>query len=554
MLVIESMIFSYYKNKKMSNFSNLKNPSSFITSMQPRVVDCLIIGAGPTGLTLGLCLRKQGKSVAIAENKQFPPGFARAVFANSATLQVFEKYGVAEALCPTGVPVDGATIFMNERILSSSKFKSNEPKKHHHPPPMLLEQSEIEKCLRTAFLEAGGEIMSGYWFNQNENSFDERATGPFDIQLQCSAAECPTSPQTYVRCSWVFGCDGKHSAVRDCLQVGFPGVNCGGDGYMMDAVVEAWTLPTAVCSWYGVQGGFRFAAHVSNSPITARVVAANKNACLQLLTKFSVKQIAWESKVPNAFHVADAYGRGNAWLVGDACHLYSPLGGRGLNMGVQEAVLLGAAVEKGVLRAYESECHPVAQRWVRRNRLLSSFVLGDGWFAAVGRFWLCTVLFLLSFVLGDRLSQMMFDYLVDDATSAATTALLASTSTSASASASAAPAGRAAAVTGAGAGLGSGLASGKAAPPSTTSTATATSTTAAAAAAFAYPFGTKDTVKKGAGSGVGTAASLAKTDAAVSKSEGSTGSIASKDMGGKSNSHSHSNSNSNGIGLPAASG
>ena len=124
-------------------------------------VEALIIGAGPTGLTLGICLLRQGKSVLIVEKHETSLNFSRAILVNSDTLEALEPYGVSDKLRLAGIPVNGFSIYANNRLVSQAQFDLNDIDHFH---PLCLPQLKTEECLLETFIQTGGQIIRGYKF------------------------------------------------------------------------------------------------------------------------------------------------------------------------------------------------------------------------------------------------------------------------------------------------------------------------------------------------------------------------------------------------------
>lgn len=149
---------------------------------------------------------------------------------------------------------------------------------------------------------------------------------------------------------------------------------------------------------------------ILTNPLTARVVGATRAACDKVLSKLSVKEIVWDGHFNTSYRVAKTYGRGRVWLVGDAAHVHSPLGGRGMNMGIAEAVALAKAVGARNVPIYEKQCRPKARKWVMQNYLLSQLMFSRGLFCKLLRIILMVVLRVLSYLLGPYLLTKIIEW------------------------------------------------------------------------------------------------------------------------------------------------
>lgn len=372
-------------------------------SLAVKHVDCLIIGAGPTGLTLGVCLLTAGKSVLIVEKHETQLGYSRAILINSDTLEALEEYEMLPKLKESGILLDGFSFYKNDDLLSSAPFDTDSVHKFH---PIALPQLVTENCLLERFTQLGGTMMRGVTFKPSDNQdlAAAKELDPLNITLQA------TDHQIVVCCQWLFGYDGVRSSVREALNIGFPGYSQSEERYIMDAQIESWPLPTHVSVWFGSSDA-RFVILISENPLIVRIVGTTPESCQMILNKFQVRAIVWDGSFTNSYRVAASYGRGRVWLAGDAAHVHSPIGGRGMNLGIQEAVALGRAVASDTVSCYEAQCRPVARGWVWFNFCIAQVVMSQNPFFQCTRMMLCGVFCLLGYVLGPRFAKGMFETL-----------------------------------------------------------------------------------------------------------------------------------------------
>ncbi len=124
-------------------------------------VDALIVGAGPTGLALGLGLLAQGKRVLIVEKHPDGLDFSRAILVNADTLHALAPFGVSAPIREAGIAVDGFSLHVNGRVVSQARYVVDPQDLTH---PVCLPQLHTEKILSDRFLQNGGEIIRGYVF------------------------------------------------------------------------------------------------------------------------------------------------------------------------------------------------------------------------------------------------------------------------------------------------------------------------------------------------------------------------------------------------------
>jgi 2-polyprenyl-6-methoxyphenol hydroxylase-like FAD-dependent oxidoreductase len=363
--------------------------------------DCLIIGAGPAGLTLGIALIRAGMTVLIVEKHETRLPFSKALLVNSKSLSELKGLINIHDLMESATAANGITVHLGTMVSASAFFDTNNQTPYH---PVTLPQGATEDNLTQISLSRGGQILRGYTFDPALNVLGHyRNDIPPEIRLTSCAA-----PVT-VQCSWLFGCDGAHSSVRQALHLDFKGSTDRDQLYVMDAVVDEWTLPTHF--FLSIKcAGAQAAIQVRADPTTVRVVGNSRNSCLVMLRYFAVRSVLWDGSFTNSYRLASSYGRGRVWLVGDACHVHSPIGGRGMNIGMQEAVALARAIEAWDVKGqYEALCREAAKDWVFWNYYLTQLMLGGTPLWCALRAVLIAVLAVLVRILGEGFMKRLFE-------------------------------------------------------------------------------------------------------------------------------------------------
>lgn len=370
-----------------------------MTTPSPKHVDALIVGAGPSGLTLGICLLQQGKSVLIAEKHVSGLSFSRAVLINADTLRRLEPYGISAALREKGLAVDGLSIFINDQVVSSAHFDLQTANPFH---PLCLPQLDTEACLSDLFLKAGGEIMRGYAFDAAaliENPDHCRST---------LISQTDPSQRFMIQSSWLLGCDGFHSSLREKLGIAYPGSIEEKPGYSFDVAIQAWPFPTAVNVWLSPNGG---GLAIKLSATKVRLVGTTRPLCDLLFSKFTVTAILSETTFPMHYHVAETYGAGRIWLAGDAVHVHSPIGGRGMNMGMVDALELALALQTETFNHYQTTRLAIARAWVAKNRFITQRVMRQTRLAQLFKRGFLGCFRVTAKLLGPKLAQAAFENL-----------------------------------------------------------------------------------------------------------------------------------------------
>jgi 3-(3-hydroxy-phenyl)propionate hydroxylase len=335
--------------------------------------EVVVVGAGPTGLMLAGELALAGVDVAIVERRanQELAGL-RAGGLSSRTLEVFDQRGIVDRFLAKG-QIAQVTGFAVKR-LDISGF----PTRHNYG--LALRQKHIERILADWVSELGVPIYR----SREVTGFAQDHSG-VAIEL---------SDGSSLSASYLVGCDGGRSMVRKMAGIEFKGWDATTSNILaeVDMTQEpplgvhrtARGLHAFGREDYEIRDGEVIFA--SEGPIhvmvTEKDVGATREPTLSDLRKalidacgtdYGVHRLNWISRFTDVSRQAVAYRKGRVLLAGDAAHVHSPVGGQGLNTGVQDAVNLGwklAQVVNGtspesLLDTYHRERHPVAARVLR---------------------------------------------------------------------------------------------------------------------------------------------------------------------------------------------
>ncbi|MFW8604428.1 FAD-binding protein [Rhizobium leguminosarum] len=333
----------------------------------------VVVGAGPTGMMLAGELALAGVDVAIVERRpnQELAG-TRAGGLSARTLEVLDQRGIVDRFLAEG-QIAQVTGFAVTR-LDISDF----PTRHNYG--LALRQKHIERIL-AAWV---GELAVPIYRSLEVTGFAQDDTG---VTLELSDA-------SQLRAGYLVGCDGGRSLVRKAAGIEFPGWDPTTGNILAEVEMEEEPPLGIHRTALGIYafGREEYEIHdgkivfAKEGPIGLMVPEKNAGATTEPTlgdlkealiaafgTDYGLHRVNWISRFTDISRQATAYRKGRVFLAGDAAHVHSPVGGQGLNTGVQDAVNLGwklAQVVKGtspdaLLDTYHAERHPVAARVLR---------------------------------------------------------------------------------------------------------------------------------------------------------------------------------------------
>jgi 2-polyprenyl-6-methoxyphenol hydroxylase-like FAD-dependent oxidoreductase len=344
------------------------------------MVDVIIAGGGPTGLMLAGELRLHGLDVVVLEREREPNDQARALGLHVRSIEVLDQRGLLERFLALGrqYPLSGS--FAGIRKPAPAGLDTA------HPYILGIPQNLTERLLAEHATEAGAEIRRG-----------RELTG---LSQDDTGVTAELADGTRLSCRYLVGCDGGRSIVRKLLGIGFPGEPARTEWLLAEAEIAASAQELEAAAAQAQAAGVRFgpAPHAPGRygfVVPAAEVAADGSAPptleevrerLRALTgtDFGLHAPRRLTRFGDATRLAERYRDGRVLLAGDAAHIHPPMGGQGLNLGIQDAFNLGwkLAAEAGgwappgLLDSYQAERRPVAADVLSNTRaqgeLLSS--------------------------------------------------------------------------------------------------------------------------------------------------------------------------------------
>jgi 2-polyprenyl-6-methoxyphenol hydroxylase-like FAD-dependent oxidoreductase len=336
-----------------------------MTSAPHTDTDVLIVGAGPTGLTLAAALAAKGVRTTLIDRQAAGANTSRAAVVHARTLEVLEPLGVAQTLVSRGIPAQRFTIRDRDRVLVPIGF---EDLPTPYPYTLMISQADTESVLLQRLTRLGGRV--------------QRPRTLVGLTQDATKATALLDDGSRVSARYVVGADGMHSAVRQQAGIPFSGGSYDesfslADVRLTGAVprdeVILYFSPVGMVVVAPLPGGVhRIVSTVDEAPEHPDVafVQALLDTRGPEREKAVVHEVLWGSRFRVQHRIADAYRAGRVVLAGDAAHGHSPAGGQGMNAGILDAMSLADALEAalaghtGALDAYGAQRRPVAQQIV----------------------------------------------------------------------------------------------------------------------------------------------------------------------------------------------
>lgn len=326
--------------------------------------DVLIVGAGPTGLTLAASLLLKGADVVLVDRQSEGANTSRAAAVNARTLEVLEGIDVARRLVKEGIEAPRFAIRDGAKTLLSIDFSGLATA---YPFTLMVPQSTTERLLLDRVRELGGDVV--------------RPKVLATITEDAEGVTATFDDGDTVRARYVVGADGMNSTVREQAGIGFTGGSYEHSFVLADAQLSGDAPTDEVRLFWASEGltvvaplpngDFRIVAPVDDAPEVPSVAFVQQILDTRGPGGITVTDITWGSRFRIHHRVADTYRAGRMLLAGDAAHVHSPAGGQGMNLGIQDAVALAdalAAVLAGgpnsLLDEYSATRRPIAQQVV----------------------------------------------------------------------------------------------------------------------------------------------------------------------------------------------
>jgi 2-polyprenyl-6-methoxyphenol hydroxylase-like FAD-dependent oxidoreductase len=337
----------------------------------------LVVGAGPVGLAMGCELLRRGVAVRVVDACAQPTDKSKALGVQARTLEALASMGIAEEFVSAGRKIHGVNAYADgARIVHVSLDDIDSPFSY----VLSLPQADTERLLAEHLTGLGGRVER-----------EVKLTGlAQDGQGVTAILERADGTSESARAGWLVGCDGAHSTTRHALGLPFEGIAYE-EPFVLGDVRIAWELPDdethAFISSEGLiaalplpKGRWRL---IADGDLPAPTIEDLARLLRERgAPKAQLSDAGWIAPFRIHRRIVPRYREGRVFLAGDAAHIHSPVGGQGMNTGIQDAHNLGwklalvatGAAPASLLDSYDAERRPIAASTLQSTDLATKVI------------------------------------------------------------------------------------------------------------------------------------------------------------------------------------
>ncbi|HVD96774.1 MAG TPA: FAD-dependent monooxygenase [Cytophagaceae bacterium] len=327
----------------------------------------VIIGAGPTGLSLAAQLIRFQIDFIILDKKETTTTFSKALVIQARTLELFEELGIARKAIEEGQITTAMNMFYKGKQRAHINLSGLGEGLSPFPFALSLEQSKTEKLLADFILNNQKTI----WWNTEFISVEQQPQG---VTVICKT----NNEERIIQASYVVGCDGASSALRHLMGLPFEGSTDPKLFYVADIILKSPVICKSELYIYMIRRGFALffpmqgerhyrivgtLPDVKDPEKEIKFEDISESIRTQIISPVEFEKLQWFSAYKVHSRKADHFMNKRCFIAGDAAHIHTPAGGQGMNTGIQDAYnlawklagVLRGELKENILETYDTE-------------------------------------------------------------------------------------------------------------------------------------------------------------------------------------------------------
>lgn len=320
----------------------------------------LIIGAGPVGLAAALFLSHKGIKPLIVEKLNESNKYSKALGVNPRTLELMDQIGAVSEFIKDSFRVEHVNFYRNNSLLIRNNLQGI---KHKYPFISVQPQYVSEMALINLLDKRGIKVVRGALVKNISTS-----NNLTECDFEYSNGRLETLTFDYIFCA-----DGAHSNTRKSLGLKFDGNTYEEPWSLFDVKLKSNLNPNDLCLFFN-QESFIFLVRTEAN--VWRIISNDSNVLHRLPAGNEVENILWRSEFTISHRLIEKFSVGNVFFGGDAAHVHSPAGGRGMNLGIEDAFVFSELLVLNKLDQYDNLRRKRVKKTINRVQFFTNIVRG----------------------------------------------------------------------------------------------------------------------------------------------------------------------------------